>query len=364
MQTEQASFMLADCSVTTTRYALGQRARQRRRLLFGLLFVLISAFACEGPSQENGFAGDPAVWPQAARLGNSVGWFLSSEVLAGPQAAPLPSLAWSRDNIEIGLIDPQGYETVLIPRAVFEAQSALSSQVRGSTPGANIGALIALFDLPDPWPNPAQPNPSTLELALYVDGELIENWTNRIEILGGGGTTTNFALADSLELLESAPMLRLRPRWNPNSLQGIDPDWLIAGIEFTLSFPVASNGGISNPRAVPTGDAATALTLTGPVTQEGSTQRVRVHLVVPSGFRLLHSGGDDSGCYAGRTALIEIVLDKASGSTTSGTPVFSPEDFEVSDLKIVDPNGVRLNPSLYGNAYFDHFVVNNLSEGL
>ncbi len=336
-------------------------ARSTLRVL--CLISLLGLVACEGPSVENGFSGDPAVWPQAARLGDSAGWLLSSELLASLQAAPSPFFTWSRDNVEIGLIDEQGHEVILFPRAIFEVQSAMGAQIRGGSHEANIGALVAMFDLPDPWPNASNPNPSVLGLVLYVDSQVVPDWTNTIEVLGSGGAPTVFGVGSDTDPLQLAPMLRLRPRWGLGIAAGVDPDWVIAGIEFTLNYPDYADGDILNPRAVPAGDAATALTLTGPVTLDGTTRRVRFNVILPGGFKLFHEDCDPSGCYSGRTALIDIVFDKDSGSLPLGTPVFAPDDFEITDLKIIDPNGVRLNASIYGVGYFDRFVVNNLSEG-
>ncbi|MDE0887350.1 MAG: hypothetical protein OSB70_17645, partial [Myxococcota bacterium] len=81
-----------------------------------LLLVMLGLAACEGPTEENGFVGNPAVWPQASRLGDSVGWLLSSELVAGFQVAPTPFFTWSRDNVKIGLVDEQDHEVILVPR--------------------------------------------------------------------------------------------------------------------------------------------------------------------------------------------------------------------------------------------------------
>ena len=329
-----------------------------------LLVLLLGLAACEGPTEENDFGGDPAVWPQASRLGDSVGWLLSSELLVGLQATQTPSFTWSRDNVKIGLVDEQGHEVILVPRVVFEVQSAMGAQIRGGSHEANIGAVVAMFDLPDPWSNGSNPAPSELDLVLYVDDQVIPGWTNSVEILGTGGTPTVFGIASDVSPLEPGPMLRLRPRWDSGTSEGIDPDWLIAGIEFTLLYADLANGGsIANPRAIPAGDAATALTLTGPVSVEGGFNRVQVNVLLPQGFQLLYDDCDPSGCYAGRASLIDVVFDKDSGSVPLGDAVFESTNFSIADVKIVGPTGAQLNPTTYGPTYFDRFIVNNLSEG-
>jgi hypothetical protein len=329
-----------------------------------LLLVLLGLAACEGPTEENSFTGNPAVWPQASRLGDSVGWLLSGELLFGFQAAPTPFFTWSRDNVKIGLVDEQDHEVILVPRVVFEVQSAMGAQIRGGSHEASIGAVVAMFDLPDPWPNASNPAPSELHLVLYVDDQVIPGWTNSVEILGTGGTPTAFGIASDVSPLEPGPMLRLRPRWDSGTSKGIDPDWLIAGIEFTLLYADLANGGsIANPRAIPAGDAATALSLTGPVSVEVGFNRLQVNVLLPQGFQLLDGGCDAAGCYAGHASLIDVVFDKDSGSLPLGDAVFESTDFTVADVKIVGPTGVQLNPTTYGPTYFDRFVVNNLSEG-
>ena len=341
-------------------HALQARLALTLRLLIAPLLFL-GAVACEGPTEGNN-NGDPAVWPQAARLGDSVGWVISNELLASSYPAPTPAFTWSRDNVEIGLVDEvQNFEVTLVPRVVFEAQSATGASLRGADHGVSVGAVIAMFDLPDPWPNASSPNPSELALVLYVDGEEVPGWVNTIDVLGSGGAPTAFGAFSDPDLLASRPMLRLRPRWN--SGRGLDPDWNIAGIEFTLIYPEFTDAAISHPRAIPAGDASTALTLTGPVTLDGATNRVRVNVLVPGGFKLSHDDCDPSGCYSGHTALIDIAFDKNSGSLQAGEPVFTADDFEIWDIRIVDPAGVQLNDTTHGPTYFDSFVVNNLSEG-
>jgi hypothetical protein len=138
-----------------------------------LLLVMLGLAACEGPTEENGFVGNPAVWPQASRLGDSVGWLLSSESLFGLQAASIPFFSWSCDNVKIGLVDEQDHEVILVPRVVFEVQSAMGAQIRGGSHEANIGAMVAMFDLPDPWPNASNPAPPVLDLVLDVGSQAV-----------------------------------------------------------------------------------------------------------------------------------------------------------------------------------------------
>jgi hypothetical protein len=332
----------------------------------GLLLVglLVGAVACEGPTPENQQYGDPLVWPQASRLGDSVAWLISSDVLPNFQQAPTPFFTWTADNVEIGLIDELGYAAPpQAPRLVFEAQSAVGAKLRGTSHQANVGAIVAVFDLPSAWPNAANPVPLRLDLVLYVQGQEIGSWTNSIEILGDGGSPTVFGIATAIAPLEHGPMLRLRPRWESATNLGIDPSWLIGGIEFTLAYPELAEGSLTAPRAIPAGDAATALSLTGPVQLDESTNRVRINVLLPGGFQLFHEGCDPSGCYSGRTSLVDIAFTTDSGSIPLGMPIFGPSDFEIESLKIVNPVGVQLNTTNVATDYFDLFVVSNLAEG-
>jgi hypothetical protein len=88
-------------AVSCLRSALVGFPGARAAIGFLLVALFLGVGACEGPAPENGEYGEPLVWPKASRLGDSVGWLISSDVLPDSQQAPTPFFTWTRGNVTV-----------------------------------------------------------------------------------------------------------------------------------------------------------------------------------------------------------------------------------------------------------------------
>lgn len=319
-----------------------------------LLLVPIVTGVLAGCDGGSGY--DYLIWPSAVRTGDSVAILFNTEfdTNRAPESALLDA---SVDNIRIQLSDSLGFTESVTPRAVIEMPAPLGSLLVGPEFESWTG-LVAIFEIPDPWPNASVSYPDTFRVVVEYQGTATFGG-HVLVVLGPGGSPLARSLAPSLSALESGPMLRLRPAWDPVTGEGFDPAWEIGGLEFTLRFTKPPVGDISNLAAVGNGEATAGLAFVQPLPPEGSDKLWKVTLLHPEGFRLPDKGCVVPGeCYSGRWSLLDLPLDKDTTGVAEGEPVFIPEDFAIEALVVVDPDGTRINPSFDGETFFNAYAVN------
>lgn len=319
-----------------------------------LLLVSIAIGPLAGCDRGSGH--DYLIWPSATRTGDTVAILFNTEfdTNLAPQSALLDA---SVDNITIQLSDSLGFTQSVTPRAVIEMPVPLGSLFVGPEFASWTG-LVAIFDVPDPWPNSSVSYPDTFTAVVEYEGSATFGG-NVLEVLGPGGAPLALTISPSLATLASGPMLRLRPAWDPVAGEGFDPAWEIGGLEFTLRFTPRPVGDISNLAAVGNGEARAGLAMATPLPPEGSDKRWKIMLVHPEGFSLPDKGCVAPGeCYSGRWSLLDLPLDKDAAGVAEGEPVFTPDDFAIEALVVVDRDGTRLNPSFDGETFFNTYAVN------
>lgn len=320
-----------------------------RILLLG--FPVIALLGCGADDQY-------AVFPQSTRLGSTVAVLFNSEwdTTTAPDGALLDA---SVDNIVIQLSDSLGWTEAIAPRAVIHAPVSLGSLVVGEELESWTG-VVALFDIPDPWPG-AVSFPDQFSVVVEQDG-ISAFGASSLEITGSGGSPFGLSAATPLHELELRPMLRLRPAWDPALQRGFNPAWEIGGVEFTLRYTMPPDGDIDNLTALGNGEAAAALALSKPLGTQGGEKLWKISLLHPRGFVVPERGCVGPDCYAGRWSLLDLPLAKYRGGLSVGDPIFLPEDFQLSDLTVVDRDGVELASASAGDEFFHTYVVNNLVE--
>lgn len=329
-----------------------RRQSPRRHLPWALLLLMAALSACDA---QNNYL----IWPTAARTGDTVAILFNTEwdTFSDPGGALLDA---SVDNIVVQVSDSQGWTEALTPRVVLEAPAAVGSKaVVGPGQGSFTG-LVAVFDLPDPWPNGSVSFPDDFTVTVEYNGALTFG-SNSLFVTGSGGTPIVFSYNTPAELLELHPMLRLRPAWHPATAAGFDPAWEIGGIEFTLRYSPLSGGDVSNLRAVGNGEATAGLAMATELAPQGSDKLWRIVLVHPSGFQLPARGCDALGdCFSGRWALLDLPLDADPTGLLDGDPAFLPADFAIEDLRVVDRDGVQLSSAPSGDDFFHLYASNNV----
>jgi hypothetical protein len=295
----------------------------------------------------------------SARTGDTIAILFNTEydTESAPESALLDA---SVGNVDIQITDSLGHTEFVVPRAVIEAPAALGSLAVGADLESLTG-LVAVFDLPDPWPNGAISFPNTFTLVVQYAGAATFGG-NDLEVLGEGGTPLSLTAATPLSALELQPMLRLRPAWDRVATEGFDPNWTIGGIEFTLRYMASSSGDIDQLTVVSNGEATSGLAMANPLAPEGSDKLWKVMLLHPDGFDLPDKGCDGTGrCFAGRWSLLDLAFQKDITGVPSATPVFVASDFSIEDLRVVDLGGVQLNPPYTGERFFHSYVTNNFA---
>jgi hypothetical protein len=332
----------------------GAVAKHRR---IGISVLMLHVIASMGCGADNEYA----VFPPSARTGDTVAVLFSSEwdTMMAPDG---PLLDASVDNIVIQVDDLLGWTEPVVPWAVIEAPVSLGSLAFGSGLESLTG-VVALFDIPDPWPNPAVSFPGTYDFQIVVEQDGIPALgTSSLRITGDGGTPFVLSAFTPIEELELRPMVRLRAAWDPALQQGFDPTWEIGGVEFTLRYAIQADGEIDHVTALGNGEAAAATTLSRPLGTQGGEKRWRIFLVEPRGFSVPAKGCAGTDCYAGRWSLLDLPVDKYRGSLSLGDPIFVPGDFQLSDLRVVDLDGAELASESAADDFFHTYVVNNLVE--
>lgn len=319
----------------------------------GLLLLLLST-GCDGDG-----LGEYVIWPMAARTGDTVAILFNTEydTVSAPESALLDA---SIDNVEVEISDSLGHTEFVSPRAVLEAPAALGSLAVGASQESWTG-LVALFDLPEPWPNGSISYPDTFTIVVTYDGAATFGG-NSLSVIGTGGTPMSLAVETPLSALEARPMLRLRPAWDALQSEGFDPSWTIGGLEFTLRYTPSTAGGIDQMTVTGNGEATSALAMASPLAPQGNDKLWKVMLLHPDGFTLPDKGCDGLGrCFSGRWSLLDLAVEKDITGVPAETPVFVESDFSVEDLRVVDTDGNQLSPPFTGEQYFHPYVTNNLA---
>ncbi len=340
-----------------------RKSGRPRAILAALIcsYLLAISMGCEGPSNE---AGEYMIWPQAARLGDSVAVLVATETDVNWRWQH-PYTFWKNEDVTIKLTDALSVSATVTPSAIIEVPTALGSKMRGPNLQSWTG-VVAIFELPGSWNSDSQWT-GALTVEAKLGPGVFTFLTNSLLVTGGGGSATQFGTSGPIEAFQLKPMVRLRPNWDPTNNGGFDPSWNIGALEFTLIYTLPAGGGwsVSNPQPLPNGDAPTALVMAGPEETDATTKRWKITLLKPEGFSIPATLAGCSGgfCFSGRWPLIDVIFAKNSGTRPDGQPVFELSDFGIEDMKVFDPDGNLLNaasnPSL---GYFWPFPVNNLSE--
>lgn len=329
----------------------GRCWRSRRGPWWAVLLLLAPLIGCDAANQY-------VVWPTSARTGDTVAVLFNTEWDTGaePDGALLDA---SVDNIVIQLSDSTGWTEPITPRAVIEAPAALGSVAVVGSGFESWTGLVALFDIPDPWPNGSISFPDVFDVVVEQDG-IATFGSNQVTVLDSGGTPLAFSASTPLSSLELHPMLRLRPAWDAAMAEGFDPSWEIGGVEFTLRYSPPAVGDVSNVRALGNGEATAGLATATELVPEGSDKLWRIVLIHPPGFQLPAMGCVGPDCFSGRWALLDLPLDADETGLLDGDPAFLPADFSIEDLRVVDRDGVQLNPAPTGETFFHVFAANNI----
>lgn len=338
----------------------------RMLVAVALLVASLPLTGCTVGSDTDGW-GSNLVFPGSARLGDSV-----VLVVDGGLLQPIGErFGLSEDNLTIELDDQSGNVTTVAPRVVTELPAWAGNgftRADGNTIGFTLMAVV--FDLPASWPGYVSGAPLSLVADPHFLGQPY-GFHRTIEIIGDGGAPMVAAPFSALHLFSQQPMFRLAPTWDQNKpvgRRGIDPDWRIAALEFTLTYPTASGGsGISQPQVHAAGEATGALAMLSDVSDIGGQSSVKVSMLAPNGVDTFVSNCPamtTGKCYP-RAPMLTVTFVKQSGSLAVGTPVFDVNSFTVSGLKMFDDQGELLNvdPAALPSDFFTFHVAKNLSEG-
>jgi len=320
-------------------------------LSIGLVLLLLTA-GCDGDG-----LGEYVIWPVSARTGDTIAILFNTEydTESAPESALLDA---SVENVDIQITDSLGHTEFVVPRAVIEAPAALGSMALVDDFESWTG-VVAVFDLPDPWPNPSETFPSTFTIVVQYGGAGTFGG-NELTVLGSGGTPMSLAAETPLSALEAGPLLRLRPAWDAVAAEGFDPSWTIGGLEFTVRYTSSTAGDIVSMAAAANGEATAGLALASPRAPEGGDKRWKVMVLHPDGFALPSKGCDGLGrCFAGRWSLVDLAIEKDETGVPLASPVFVASDFSIEDVRVVDPDGDQLNPPFSGEQFFHSYVTNN-----
>jgi hypothetical protein len=328
------------------------------------LFVILGTGCTRGTGF--GIFGGPLILPEAARLGDTVAMVIAnSEVRASEEL-----FDFSTDNIRVHL-SAGGSEELIVPRAILEVPlwaGAMFSRTHGDDVGQTL--KVVLFDVSGTW----SPVPTELTVSIrrrtYLGGYyayLPYGYDRKLEILGGGGSPIVFGPFSPVADFETQPMYRLAPTWDVLQGQGINPDWDIAGMEFTLRY---DGNRVSLPKVRAGGAASGALVVVGAETPTSSDTTVKVALVKPEGFDPYESTNIPcpftltGKCYS-PAPVLDISFVKNNGAVGWGQEVFGVDTFTLENLKLYGPDGQEWsNPSGTAdpNNYFVRAVVRNLRE--
>lgn len=323
------------------------------------LALLLSALVITGAQAgcEAGGDGNYVIWPTSARTGDTVAVLFNTEfdTDSAPESALLGASTW---NTVIVISDSTNHVEVIAPRAILEAPAALGSLAVGTTLESVTG-LVAIFDIPDPWPNGALGYPDTFSVNVESDGQPTFGG-NDLFVVGTGGAPLALDVGTPFSALEAGPMLRLRPAWD--GVAGFDPGWVIGGVEFTLRYTPSTPGDLTGLRAIGNGEATSALALAEPLAPSGGDKLWKIVLLHPDGFSLPYKGCDGFGdCYAGRWSLLDLSVDALITGVPAGAPVFLANDFAFEDVRIVSPDGISLNSGYSGPEFFHAYVTNHIA---
>jgi len=305
--------------------------------------------------------GDYLIWPESVRTGETVAILFNTEAdnQIWPEGALLDA---GVHNVVVRVSDATGWTEVISPRLVLESPAALGSQaVVGETFGSLTG-LVAVFDLPDPWPNGAVAFPAIFDVLVEYQG-MPTAGSNQLMVLGGGGLPIAFSASPGPLALELQPAVRLRPAWDPTAAVGFDPSWTIGGLEFTLRYRPGA-GEVQDLQALANGEATGGLATATPLQPQGSDRLWRVVLMHPFGFALPEFGCDLGGrCFAGRWSLLDLPLFADDAGLPDGSAVFTPGDFTIEDLRVVDPLGQTLGVGIgsTGETFFHVYTASNIA---
>ena len=326
------------------------RRHLRRGLLWTAAVLMAPLLGCD--AQQNYL-----IWPTSARTGDTVAILFNTEwdTQWAPDAALLDA---SIHNIVVQVSDSTEWTESITPRFVIEAPAALGSQAVGQGL-ASVTGLVAIFDLPDPWPNGSLSFPDEFTVVVEYKGSATFG-ANELWVLGSGGAPIEFSYSTRAELLELRPMLRLRPAWDAASGEGFDPGWEIGALEFTLRYTPGA-GEVSSVGALGNGEAAAGLAMATELLPEGSDKLWRIVLLHPAGFELPERGCTGGGdCFSGRWSLLDLPLEVDTTGLADGETAFVPDDFAIEDLRVVDRDGVPLNPEYAGERFFHSYAANNI----
>ncbi len=330
----------------------------RRRLRRGLLWAaLLAAYLLTAPLIGCNPQGDYLIWPTSARTGDTVAILFNTEwdTLWEPEAALLDA---SVHNIVIQVTDSTDWTESITPRLVIEAPAALGSKAVVGYDLESFTGLVAIFDLPDPWPNGGLSFPDDFSVVVEYEGSASFGG-NDLMVLGSGGSPIEFSYNTPAELLGLHPMLRLRPAWDGGTGEGFDPSWEIGALEFTLRYSPGA-GEVSNVRALGNGEATAGLAMATELLPEGSDKLWQIVLIHPPGFQLPEMGCTGGECFAGRWALLDLPLDVDTTGLSDGELAFVPDDFAIEDLQVVDRDGVQLGSAGSGEEFFHTYAANNV----
>ncbi len=356
----------------------------------------------EGPGTSSW--GKPMLFPPAARLGDTV----AMVIVLSEDKANLEMFSVSRDNVTVRLTewdDPVNQNIVesqltLIPDLDADDDGVDDYFVEVMEvpmwPGTAFATLnegrigqtmkVVLFNLPDTWTWADPINPAyDLSVEVLVDDQPFaldsngdNEYSRRLTIREGSGSPIVFGALSLPEQFETRPMYRLAPTHNANligSNTGMDPNWNIGAIEFTLRY---TNSRLSNPEAFAGGAATGGLVLVGDEVDEGSgTTSVKISLIIPGGVQpFSHTNSTCVNLATGKCHSPAPMIDIAFDTDLTGLPpedpegadvvVFDTTDFEITDFFVYNTNGVRLNfgwgNSTEGEHYFVQQVVRNLVD--
>lgn len=328
------------------------RGRRSRRDSRWVALPLLALLACNAE-------GEYVVWPEAAYMGDTVAVLFDTEAdsTLAPEAALLDA---GVHNIVVQVSDSTGFTEPIIPRFVIEAPAALGSRASVVQGLQSWTGLVAVFDLPDPWPNAGLGFPDVFDVQVEYQG-MPTAGSRPLTVLGGGGVPMAFSASADPSSLQLQPMLRLRPAWNGATGEGFDPSWTVTGLQFTSRYTPGA-GDVSSLQALGNGEAAGGLATATELAPPGSDKLWRVLLMDPSGFQLPDFGCAPSGdCFAGRWSLLDFPLEADDTGVPNGSPVFEPADFSVEDLRVVGPNGMELAAALPGETFFHAYTASNVA---
>jgi hypothetical protein len=296
-------------------------------VLFGA-FVLSLVFVTNACRQV-GLGGEPVLWPNRARLGDTLALAVDSNYV--PVFEELyERYNLSKDNVSIQVSVGSTVVASVVPRAVFDGFSTPTGLAGPAKPGAYISVVV--FDLPTSM---ALTLPATTTVDLLIDGvKPVPAVATTLDITGTGGSPISFQESSRPEDLQPRPMLRLRGVSDPTGQNGFNPAWVIAGMEFTLEFPTTA---VTSPDPFPATEAYRSGVVVGPQTVPGQVQIV---LSNPAGFSLPEVPLSTGAKRAGEGPILDIVFTKLPGQA------FQPNQFRIKGLRVTDRDGVRLTPNV------------------